>query len=254
MEHPQDIQSELQRIRPMLLSTARRIMGESDEAEDVVQDALLKLWTLRATLLRPIEPFATVLVRNLALNHLRRHSRKKISLSEIEQMEDATPTSTNDEKTAHLMRMLEKLPEQQRLVLRLHDMEGMDFEQIASITGTPATALRQQASRTRRHLRLRYLAAVSAVVALLLIPLFALRAWQYRQLEERYEGSYVIVNGQRYDDLRQIQPQLQQALLLASQIETDINQQTLIRQAEADVLQRISDPAERKHLEQLLNE
>ena len=189
MEHPQDIQSELQRIRPMLLSTARRIMGESDEAEDVVQDALLKLWTLRATLLRPIEPFATVLVRNLALNHLRRHSRKKISLSEIEQMEDATPTSTNDEKTAHLMRMFEKLPEQQRLVLRLHDMEGMDFEQIASITGTPATALRQQASRTRRHLRLRYLAAVSAVVALLLIPLFALRAWQYRQLEERYEGS-----------------------------------------------------------------
>ena len=254
MEHPQDIQSELQRIRPMLLSTARRIMGESDEAEDVVQDALLKLWTLRATLLRPIEPFATVLVRNLALNHLRRHSRKKISLSEIEQMEDATPTSTNDEKTAHLMRMLEKLPEQQRLVLRLHDMEGMDFEQIASITGTPATALRQQASRTRRHLRLRYLAAVSAVVALLLIPLFALRAWQYHQLEERYEGSYVIVNGQRYDDLRQIQPQLQQALLQASQIETDISQQTLIRQAEADVLQRISDPAERKHLEQLLNE
>ena len=253
MKQEMDIQSELQHIRPMLLSTARRIMGDSDEAEDVVQDALLKLWTIRATLLRPIEPFATVLVRNLSLNHLRRHRYKTISLSEIEQMEDAA-TSTDEGTTARLMSLVEKLPERQQLVLRLHDIEGLDFEQMAAVTGTPATALRQLASRTRRTLRLRYLAAVSAVVALLLLPLFGLRAWQSEQLRRQYEGSYVIVGGQRNDNLLQIRPQLELALSQASSLETDANWQTLVHQAESDVLQSISDPAERRRIEQLLNE
>ena len=249
-----DIQSELELIRPKLLSTARRIMGDSDEAEDVVQDALLKLWTLRATLIRPIEPFATVLVRNLALNHLRRHKHKIESLSSIEQMEDVAPPSTDDEPTARLMSMVEKLPERQRLILRLHDMDGLDFEQISLITGTPATALRQQASRTRRHLRLRYLAAISAAILLLLVPLFALRAWQNKELMRRYEGSYVIVNGKRCDDLRLIRPQLELALSEAGQIETNVREMAVIRQAETDVLQSISDPEERKRIEQLLKE
>ena len=248
-----DWQSELQRIRPMLLSTARRYLGGSDEAEDVVQDALLKIWTVRATLIQPIEPFATVLVRHLALNHLRRHQPTRISLSEIEQMEDPSP-SADGEATAKMMQLVEALPERQQLVLRLHDMEGMDFQQIALITGMPATALRQMASRTRRHLRLRYLAAITAAVAIVLVPLLGLRAYQDYRLSCLYEGSYTVVNGKRNDNLRQIRPQLELALVQAEAIEAEVDQKALVRQAEADVLQAINDPEERQRLEKLLSE
>lgn len=250
----EDFQNELTRLRPMLLGTARRIMGESDEAEDVVQDALLKLWTVRETLLSPIEPFATVLTRRLALNRLRRKRHLQISLSEIEQMEDTTAVGADGERFNHLMRLVEKLPERQQLVLRLHDMEGMDFEQIALVMDMPVTALRQMASRTRRHLRLRYLAVVSAVVALLVVPFFGLRAWQNRQLERQYAGSYVIVDGKRCDDLRRIRPQIELALTQARQVETYARQQTFVNEAERDVLQGISDPEERKRIEKLLKE
>ena len=243
-------------LRPRLVALATRYLHDSDEAEDVVQDAMLKLWLLHDKLIGNGEAFASVLVRNLALNRLRRLQRTK-TLSEMERFEaeitaDASQQKETEEQVAQLMSLVETLPERQKTILRLHDIEGMDYEEIAKITGTSPAALRKTVSRTRQHLRLRYLASVSAVAVLLIVALAGYRHFQYQQLTRRYEGSYIVVDGQRNDNLRQIRPQLEQTLAAASHVESALEGQNFVRQTESDVLQAISDPDERRRLQELL--
>lgn len=256
----EELQSILPQLRPRLVALATRYLNDSDEAEDIVQDAMLKLWMLRKQLIGNVEGFAVVLVRNLALNRLRRlrrtHTLTEMELMELESMTDNdADRSTTDEQVAQLLSLIDTLPDRQRTILRLHDLEGMDYTDLAQLTGMPAAALRQTISRTRRHLRLRFMAIATAVVAVLLTVVVGYRQLQYYQLARRYEGSYVVVAGQRNDDLREIRPQLEQTLAAASHVETAVvEQQALIHQAEDEVLSAIDDPAERRRLEELLQQ
>ena len=256
----EELQSILPQLRPRLVALATRYLNDSDEAEDIVQDAMLKLWMLRKQLIGNVEGFAVVLVRNLALNRLRRlrrtHTLTEMELIELESMTDSdADRATTDEQVAQLLSLIDTLPDRQRTILRLHDLEGMDYTDLAQLTGMPAAALRQTISRTRRHLRMRFMAIATAVVAVLLTVVVGYRQLQYYQLARRYEGSYVVVAGQRNDDLREIRPQLEQTLAAASHVETAVvEQQALIHQAEDEVLSAIDDPAERRRLEELLQQ
>jgi RNA polymerase sigma-70 factor (ECF subfamily) len=246
-------------LRPRLLAQATRYLRDSAEAEDIVQDAMLKMWVLHDQLIGNAEAFASVLVRNLSLNRLRQLHRMQtlteMDLLEMERLDaDSRSQQDTDEQVAQLMTLVEALPDRQKTILRLHDLEGMDYDEIAQVTGLSAASLRQTVSRARRLLRLRYLAAVSAVVAVLVVGVTGYRALQYYQLDRRYEGSYIVVAGERNDNLRQIRPQLEQTLAAASHVEASISEQDFVRQAEADVLQNISDPEERRRLQELLKE
>lgn len=246
-------------LRPRLLSQATRYLRDTAEAEDIVQDAMLKMWVLHDQLIGNAEAFASVLVRNLSLNRLRQLHRMQtlteMDLLEMERLDaDSRSQQDTDEQVAQLMSLVEALPDRQKTILRLHDLEGMDYDEIAQVTGLSAASLRQTVSRARRLLRLRYLAAVSAVVAVLVVGVTGYRALQDYQLDRRYEGSYIVVAGERNDNLRQIRPQLEQTLAAASHVEASISEQDFVRQAEADVLQNISDPEERRRLQELLKE
>lgn len=246
-------------LRPRLLAQATRYLHDTAEAEDIVQDAMLKMWVLHDQLIGNAEAFASVLVRNLSLNRLRQLHRMQ-TLTEMDLLEmdrlDADSRLKEDtaEQVAQLMTLVEALPDRQKTILRLHDLEEMDYDEIAQVTGLSATSLRQTVSRARRMLRLRYLAAVSAVVASLVMGVTGYRALQDYQLDRRYEGSYVVIAGVRNDNLRQIRPQLEQTLAAASHVEASVSEQDFVRQAEADVLQNISDPEERRRLQELLKE
>lgn len=247
----EELQREAERVRPMLVLQAHRYLGKNAEAEDIVQDAMLKLCLLREHLRAPIDSFASVLVRNLSLNHLRR-TRKMDALSDIDTVVDELADSTEDESTEQLMHIVETLPSRQQTIIRLHDMEGMDYREISLLTGMPETALRKSASRIRWQIRLRYLAAISAAVALFIIGVTGYRSYLWQQFASQYEGSYVIVDGQRIDDLREIRPQIEQTLAAADHIENNLTAQSLVREAEADVLMGIDDPDERRRMEELL--
>ena len=70
---PEAFEREARRIRPAMLSLARRITGSPDDAADVVQESLLKLWFFRNRLsdYRTVDAPAMVIVRRLSLNHIR---------------------------------------------------------------------------------------------------------------------------------------------------------------------------------------
>lgn len=140
---------EAKAMRPMLLNVARNILGSEEEAEDVVQDAMLRLWQLRDEPIRNVRGFARIVVRNLSLSKIR---RKPLTI-DISQADIADEVETErNEQIDRMMALVDALPTMQQTVLRLRHMQDMTMADIASLIGTSEVAVRQSLSRARRSI------------------------------------------------------------------------------------------------------
>ena len=146
-----EFKEEARRLRPRLLQTARRYLGE-DDAEDTVQDVLLRLWQMVDMLRMPIDALATVLVRNFCVDRLRRQKPSQALTANCEQA-DETET---DERIERVLAMIDTLPTLQQTILRLRHMDGMGMREIAELTGSSEVAIRKALSRARQTLRQQY--------------------------------------------------------------------------------------------------
>ena len=147
----QEFKEEVRRLRPRLHQTARRFLDE-DDAEDTVQDVLLRLWQMVDSLRMPIDALATVLVRNFCVDRLRRERPTQPLSHECEQADEIE----NDERIERVMALIDTLPGLQQTILRLRHMEGMEMKQIAELTGSSEVAVRKTLSRARKTLKLQY--------------------------------------------------------------------------------------------------
>ena len=140
---------EVQAMRPMLVGVAKGVLGSDEEAEDVVQDALLRLWQLRDEPIRNVRGFARIVVRNLCLSKVRR----KQVMVDISHADIAEETETsNNEQIDRMMALVDALPTMQQTVLRLRHTQDMSMADIASLIGTSESAVRQSLSRARRSI------------------------------------------------------------------------------------------------------
>lgn len=140
---------EAQRMRTTLVRLAFGILRDSDEAEDVVQDVLLRLWQMRDQLRMPIEPLARVLTRNRCIDIVRRKKpAAELSMAVFQEEDEALR-----ERIERMMKVIETLPDLQQTILRLRHMEGMDSKEIADLTGTTEAAVRKALSRARQAVR-----------------------------------------------------------------------------------------------------
>ena len=148
-------------LRPTLVGVARQYVG--DEAEDMVQDAMLRLWNMRGHLHSPMERMARVVVRNICIDWLRRRAgmqaRRLMQLS----ARDATPAFADTagqtaacERMDRMMDIIWQLPDAQQAVLRMRHIEGMEMADIAAHTGSSEAAVRKALSRARLAVRERY--------------------------------------------------------------------------------------------------
>lgn len=144
----------VRRIQPMLVGVARRIVNDDEEAEDVVQDALLKLWLVRDEV-DNLPGMARVIVRHRCLDIIRRR-QPMLSINGIEPAD--SEDDTTDERIERMMALVATLPTMQQTVLRLRHMQGMEMRDIARIIGSSEVAVRQSLSRARRTLfdKMRY--------------------------------------------------------------------------------------------------
>ena len=140
---------EAQRIRTALVRQAFGILHDSDEAEDVVQDVLLRLWQMREQLQMPMEPLAKVLTRNRCIDLIRRKKPAAELTTAVFQEED----QPQRERIERMMKVIEALPDLQQTILRLRHMEGMDSKEIAELTGSTEVAVRKALSRARQTVR-----------------------------------------------------------------------------------------------------
>lgn len=149
-------------MRPALLRLALHYTEDEDEAEDVVQDVLLKLWFLRERLetYRSIDALAVVITKHLCLNRKRECRFKQVSLDEgkaIVGEESPEWTIVREERMDELLKLISGLPDLQQAVLRMKHVEGFEVEEIARLTGSNPIAVRTNLSRARKKVREQFL-------------------------------------------------------------------------------------------------
>ena len=147
----EEYKEEARRLRQQMMNVARRYLAD-DDAEDTVQDALLRLWQMVDKLRMPLDGLASVLVRNLCVDTERRRHRT-LALTEADDNED----NGQDERIERMMGIIESLPSLQQTILRLRHMEGMEMKDIAEIIGSSEVALRKALSRARQAVRQQYM-------------------------------------------------------------------------------------------------
>lgn len=133
----------------------RRIVASDMDADDVVQDTMLKLWSLRSELdtMRSVDAFAVVVVRRQAINALRQlHPDRHVALDEnIEGDLSPEDQLIEQQRRNTADAVMAQLPDSQQTLLRLRHVEGYDNASIAALLGTSEGAVRTALSRARRH-------------------------------------------------------------------------------------------------------
>lgn len=146
---------ELQRIRPTLVQIAQRHLNDADEAEDTVQEVMLRLWQMVDELRLPIDRLAAILTKNLCIDKLRRRK----TMLRVEDISDISHEDSDTSLLEQTMKMIDQLPEMQQTIIRLRHMEGMEMKEIASLTGSTEVAIRKALSRARKALAQKVLSA-----------------------------------------------------------------------------------------------
>lgn len=140
--------------RPKLVRIAYRMLGSVAEAEDVVQDALLRYQAVNADVDRP-EAFLSRIVTRLCLDALKSARRQRetyVGPWLPEPIFDDEET-VSDDVTLTLMVALERLSPLERAAFLLHDVFGVALDEVADTLGREPAACRKLATRAREHVR-----------------------------------------------------------------------------------------------------
>ncbi len=141
-----------------LFHIAYRLLENSPDAEDLVQEAYLKLWDKRDGLSAVSNPeaFCVTLVKNMCLDLLRSGKyvagKQTVELTKEYNFATADNLEARDE-AQHIRRLMSRLPEQQQQVMLLRDVKECSYEEIEQITGLTAINIRVLLSRARKKIR-----------------------------------------------------------------------------------------------------
>ena len=153
---------EAKRMRPALLRLAMHYTEDTDEAEDIIQDVLLKLWFLRERLddYRSIDALAVVITKHLCINRKRSRHLDTVALEEgldIGMEDSPERILIKEERMEELLALISTLPNLQQAILRMKHIEGFEVEEIARLTGSTPVAVRTNLSRARKKVREQFL-------------------------------------------------------------------------------------------------
>ncbi len=138
---------------------AWRLTGNTLAAEDLVQDAFMKLWLKRNSLgeIKNAEAYCVILVRHILYDEKRR-CRLKVSENSADEYSIAADIETDKDiehrdESSKLMILIEKLPEQQREVITMRDVYELSYDEIEDRTGITNANIRVLLSRARKKIR-----------------------------------------------------------------------------------------------------
>jgi RNA polymerase sigma-70 factor (ECF subfamily) len=138
-------------------SIAYRIVRHREDAEDVVQDAFVRALERLDTLKRgrPFHPWFYRIVVNRALSCWRSRAVRAAEAVPEEAVGDSTPEgdAERSELRRRLAEALDALPESERIVVQLSELDGLTSAEIAEILGEPAGTVRYRLHQARRRLR-----------------------------------------------------------------------------------------------------
>ena len=141
----------------LVLPFKDKLLVSSEEAEDAVQEVFLKLWKgkQRITNYTNPEAFAMTMTKNYCLDRLKskQASNLKIVHSNYQNSENLQRTVELNDGVSMVFKIMETLPEKQRMILQLRDVEQFEFHEISEMLDINETAIRVNLSRARKTVR-----------------------------------------------------------------------------------------------------
>ena len=152
-ERPDDATPDFSLLRPILRRVAYRMLGSVADAEDIVHEAFIRWMKADRSDVREPEAFLRRTVTRLCLDQLKsaRHQRETYVGTWLP--DPVVEEEQQDDVTLPLMLALERLSPLERAAFLLHDVFGLEFDEIAETIQRDPVACRQLATRARAHLR-----------------------------------------------------------------------------------------------------
>ncbi len=155
----QHFKHEIMPMKDKLFRVALRITGDASEAEDVVQEAFMKVWDLRQNWsdYNNLQAWVMRVTKNKAIDKTRSKHRRTSSLDGVYHLpkKENTPEQkaiiSDELQRIHIY--MQKLPEKQRLIMELRDFEELSYNEIAEQLDIPMNHVKVNLSRARKAIR-----------------------------------------------------------------------------------------------------
>jgi RNA polymerase sigma factor (sigma-70 family) len=137
---------------------AKRLLVSSEEAEDATQEVLIRLWNKKQELTKynSVEALAVTMTKNYCLDQLKskRASNLKLVHSNYSDNQAGADKQLEDKDSwSWVEKIMNNLPEQQKLIVQMRDVEEYEFSEIAKVLDMNETAVRVALSRARKTIK-----------------------------------------------------------------------------------------------------
>lgn len=151
-------------VKNKLFRFAFRLLGSSEEAKDVVQEVFIKVWNGRDQMesIDNMEAWCMRITRNLSLDKIRSRQRKATDpIEESFDIQNDTRTpyeaAENNENMQRINQLIASLPEKQRQVMHLRDIEGYSYNEICEILELDMNQVKVNLFRARNAVREKFI-------------------------------------------------------------------------------------------------
>ncbi|WP_455168963.1 RNA polymerase sigma factor [Aegicerativicinus sediminis] len=153
-----DFEKAIMPFKDKLYRLAKRLLVSKEEAEDATQEVLLKLWNNKSQFdnYKNVEAFSMTMTKNFCLDRLKSKQAQNLKIVHSNYQDNNVSLQKEIEVKDSLSwvgRMMEDLPEQQKIILQLRDIEQYEFDEIGKMLDMNQTAIRVALSRARKTLR-----------------------------------------------------------------------------------------------------
>ena len=142
--------------KDLLYRLALRLLNNTTEAEDAVQHTMMKMWQRKDELNRMenIRAFVIEALKNDCLNRLKKEKTIERHHEQFAKMRSLSTENSNGNMVAIIKDEINNLPQKQRLIIQLCDVEGFPIKEIAGIVDIDEGAVRTNLSRARQKVKM----------------------------------------------------------------------------------------------------
>jgi len=145
-------------FKDKIFRLAKRLLISTEEAEDATQEVLVKLWNNKTKFetYKNVEAFSMTMTKNFCLDKLKSKQAQNLKIVHSNYQDNNVSLQRQveiNDSLSWVERIIEDLPEQQKMVIQLRDIEQYDFDEIAKMLDMNNTAIRVTLSRARKTIR-----------------------------------------------------------------------------------------------------
>jgi RNA polymerase sigma factor (sigma-70 family) len=154
---------QLQGIRDRVFRVTKRMLISKEEAEDATQEVILKLWNMeedKRKSFNNLEAYSITMAKNYCLDRIKSKQAQVLSLNDQFQTQATHSLQKQIEVSNEMewvVKLIDQLPERERMILQLREIEQYDFDQIASLMEIPEGTVRVYLSRIRKKIKKQFI-------------------------------------------------------------------------------------------------